>query len=185
MLKTSYISSSGTSPSSAISSNTGGTVERIGDLVADRRREAGEVVEAVAGDVGEAADVDLRAEQLEDRGDVDLGRREQELAERRPSRSSSSGTLVERPAGERVAVRVQARRRQPDQRVAGLDPAAVDDRVERDQPDRAAAELPAGDDLADLGDLAAGDLDPGALGARRAGRRRSGRRPRGRPRGRG
>ena len=34
-----------------------------------------------------------------------------------------------------------------------------------DQPDRRAAELDPGDDLADLGDLAARDLDPGALGA--------------------
>ena len=35
--------------------------------------------------------------------------------------------------------------------------------------DRAAAQLPAGDDVADLGDLAARDLDPGELGAAAAG----------------
>jgi hypothetical protein len=39
--------------------------------------------------VGEAADVDVRAQQLDDRLDVDLGRLEQDVRERRPRRSSS------------------------------------------------------------------------------------------------
>ena len=151
------------SPSSAISANTGGDLERVRDLVADRRREPGEVVEAVARDVGEAADVDRGAQQVEHRGDVDLGRLEQDLAERPAEPVVVRAQLGERAPRERVAVRVQARRGQADQRVAGLDAPAVDDRVELDQADGAAAELDPRDDVADLGDLAAGDLDPGEL----------------------
>ncbi len=47
----------------------------------------------------------------------------------------------------------------------GSDRGAADDPLERDQPDRAAGQLEAVDDVADLGDLAAGNLDPGQLGA--------------------
>ena len=52
-----------------------------------------------------------------------------------------------------------------DDRVAGRDQLAGDDRVERDEADCAARQLEAVDDVADLGDLATGDLDPGELGA--------------------
>ena len=52
-----------------------------------------------------------------------------------------------------------------DQGVAGLDPLASDDRVEIDEPDRGTTQLPALDDVADLGDLASRDLDPRLLGA--------------------
>ena len=107
-----------------------------------------------------------RPEQLEDRRDVDLGRLEQDLAERPPEPVVVERHVAQRPARERVAVRVQARRGQPDHRVARLDGGAVDDRVERDQPDGRAGQLDPGDDVADLGDLAARDLDPGPLGAR-------------------
>jgi hypothetical protein len=55
--------------------------------------------------------------------------------------------------------------REPDQRVAGLDPLTADDRVQRHQSDCRAAQIPAGDDVAHLGDLAAGDLDPRQLGS--------------------
>jgi hypothetical protein len=59
---------------------------------------------------------------------------------------------------------VQAGGGEADQRVARLDPLAGDDRVERDEADRRAAELPAFDDVADLCDLAARDLDARLLG---------------------
>ena len=42
-----------------------GDRERVVDLVADLGREAEQVAEATRGDVGEAADVDLGAQQLE------------------------------------------------------------------------------------------------------------------------
>ena len=80
------------------------------------------------------------AEQLEDRPDVDLGRLEQDLAERAAEAVVVEVDLGEQDlASERVAVGVQAGRGQADDRVARLDPAAVDDRVEGDEPDRAAA----------------------------------------------
>ena len=82
MLKTSCISSSETPPRSWISSKIGGTGSGVVDLVADLGGEAQQVAEAAGGDVGEAADLDLGAQQLDDRLDVDLGRLEQDVAER-------------------------------------------------------------------------------------------------------
>ncbi len=114
--------------------------------------------------MGETADVDIGGEQLEDRADVDLGRLEQDIAERAAEPLVVERDPLERLAGERVAVRVQTGARQPDHRVAGRDRISGDDRVEGDDPDRAAGQLEAGDDVADLGDLAARDLDPGDLG---------------------
>ena len=104
-------------------------------------------------------------EQLEDRAHVDLGRLEQDLAER-----PAEALVVERDVGEglareRVAVGVQARGGEADDDIPGRDRCAGDDPVERHQADRAAGELDPVDDVADLGDLAAGDLDPGELGA--------------------
>jgi len=52
------------------------------DLVGDVGGEAVEVLQAAGGDVGEAAHIDLGAQQLEHRLDVDLGRLEQDVAER-------------------------------------------------------------------------------------------------------
>ena len=102
-------------------------------------------------------------EQLEDRPDVDLGGLEQDVAERPAEAVVVERHVGQRRAGERVAVRVKAGRGEPDHGVAGLDAGAGDDRVESDEPDARAAQLLAGDDVADLGDLAAGDLDPGEL----------------------
>ena len=64
-------------------------------------------------------------EQLEHGADVDLGRLEQDLAERPAEPLVVERHLAQRPAGERVAVRVQPARWQADQRVAGLDPPPV------------------------------------------------------------
>ena len=125
-----------------ISPKTGGTGERVVDLVADVAREPQEVVEAVAGDVREAADLGLGREQLEHGADVDLGRLEQHVAERAAEPLVFERDVGEDPAGERVAVRVEAGGGKADQGVARLDPLAGDDRVERDQADRARRRAP-------------------------------------------
>ena len=65
MLKTSCISSSENSPRSWIRSKTGGTGSGCVDLVADLGREPQQVAEAAGGEVGEAAHVDLGAQQLD------------------------------------------------------------------------------------------------------------------------
>ena len=99
------------------------------DLGAEAVRElAGEVArDAAAGDVRHAADVD-GPRQLGDRAGVDRGRLEQRVGD---GRAAELGRRVVEPgarpleqtADEREAVRVRAARRQPEDRVAGLDPA--------------------------------------------------------------
>ncbi len=168
MLKTSCISSSATPPRSWISSKIGGDGQRVVDLVADLGGEAEQVAEAARGDVGEAADLDLGAQQLEHRLDVDLGRLQQDVAER--AAEPAVGVLVERQpverrAGQRVAVGVDAGGGQADHRVAGPHRGAVDDRVERDGAEAGAGDVEAAHHVAELRQLAAGDLDPGQLGA--------------------
>ena len=110
------------------------------------------------------------AQQLEDRLDVDLGRLEQGLAER-PAEPALGvlveGEALERRAGERVAVGVQAGGGQADDRVAGPHRRSVDDLVEGDGAEAGAGDVDAADHLAELGQLAAGDLDPGQLRAAR------------------
>ena len=65
MLKTSCISSSATPPRSCDQPEDRRHGQRVVDLVADVGAEPQQVAEAAGGDVGEAADVDLGAQQLE------------------------------------------------------------------------------------------------------------------------
>ena len=107
MLKTSCISSSETSAELLDQAEHRRHGERVVDLIPDLGLEAQQVVEAVAGDVGKPADVDRRAKQLEDRPHVDLGRLEQDVAERAAEALVVQRDVVQRPASQRVAVRVQ------------------------------------------------------------------------------
>ena len=70
----------------------GRDVERVRELVADVAGEAQEVVQAVAGDVGEAADVGVGGEQLEHRAHVDRVGSSTMSPSGRPRRSSSHDT---------------------------------------------------------------------------------------------
>src|SRR6476620_735251 len=144
-----------------------GDGERVVDLVADLGGEPQQVLGAAGGDVGEAADLDLGAQQLDDRLDVDLGRLEQHLAEWAAEAVVVERDLGQRRARQRVAVGVQAGGGEADDDVAGLDRGAVDDRVEGDGPEAGAGDVDAAHQLAELGELAAGDLDPRQLGAPR------------------
>ena len=177
MLKTSHISASGTAPRRATSPKTGGTGSGASIAKPTARPEAQQVAHAAAGDVREAAHGDVRAQQLEHRAHVDHGRLEQRVGDARAAELGRAvverqAALVEqRAARERVAVGVQAARREADERVAGRDGVAGHDRVERDGADRGAAEVEAvrrrvaADELGQHGELAAGDLDARRLRA--------------------
>ena len=119
MLKTSCISASEIPPSSWIRPKTGGDLERVRELVADVAGEAQEVVQAVAGDVGEAADVGVGGEQLQHRAHVDRRRLEHDVAERPAEAVVVPRHVGKNLAGERVAVRVKAGGGEADQGVAG------------------------------------------------------------------
>jgi len=71
-------------------------LQGLGDLKASVKTQAQEVAEAARGDVGEAAHVDMGAQQLDDRPDVDLSGLEQDLPER-----ATEGGVVQRDAVER------------------------------------------------------------------------------------
>src|SRR5207302_7170098 len=136
--------------------------------VADRRFQARQVKETVAGDVREPAHVDLGGEQLEDRAYVDHRRLEQ-LVRNGPAAElwRSLAQVGKHAAGKRQPVRVDAAGRDADDRVAGLDAGAGDHAVELDEPDARRAEVEAVgrrvalDQLGQLRELAAGNLDPG------------------------
>ena len=107
--------------------------QRVLDREADGLVEAQQVQQAAAGDVGEAVDRDVRADQLERGAHVDHRRLEQRVGERAALERAVEREALDRAAGERVGVRVQAAAGQADQRVAGRDLLAGDDLVERDR----------------------------------------------------
>src|SRR6185295_18063776 len=103
-------------------------------------------------------------------GNVDVRRLEQLLADGRAElvellSHRIGGVAEERRAGKRETVAVDAVAAHPDDDVAFLDGAAVDDLVERYAPDRHADEIEALDDVLQLRGLAAGNRNPRHLGA--------------------
>jgi hypothetical protein len=108
--------------------------QRVLDAVVDVVAQPVEVLQAAAGDVGEAVDVDgVAAQELEHRLDVDDRRLEQDVGDRPAlelGRGGVQAERLERGARERVAVGVQARGGDADQRVAGRDGVPGHDRVE-------------------------------------------------------
>ena len=162
-------------------------VAELGDQPEDRRDrqrrvdavadvgvlQAEQVVEPAGGQVGEAVDVGLRADEVHHGLDVDLGRLQQDVAE-----GAAEPVVVERDvgqclAGERVAVGVEPGGGEADQRVAGLHLGAGDHRVEVDDPDAGAREVQSADQVPELRELAADDLDARRARRRGRGRRRS------------
>ena len=132
------------------------------------------------------------AQQLEHRAHVDHGRLEQRVGDR--GAAERRRAVVEREAAsssaprQRVAVGVQAARRQADERVARRRSLAGDDRVERDGAEAGGAEVEAvrrrvaADQLRQHRELAAGDLDAGLPRRRPSGPARSRAAPPGRSR---
>ena len=162
-------------PSSHSHAQIAGHRERRVDLEADGGVQAPEVEQAVAGDVREPVDRGAAAQQREHRRDVDRGRREQRLADARAAergRALVETTVGEAP-GERVAVRVQAARRQADQHVPGRAALAGDEASSATVPIAVPeSSSPPGEGwprimLGEHRELAAGDLDSGELGAAR------------------
>ena len=138
--------------------------------------QAQQVEHPVAGDVRQAAHRDLGAQQLEHRPHVDHGRLEQRVGQAGTAQQVGPRIEVQagggdHPAGERVAVGVQPRGRQADQRVARAAVGAGHDCVQGHDPHAGAAQIKPGrggmapDQLGDHRQLAARDLDPGVLGA--------------------
>ena len=152
--------------------------QRRVDLEADLGLQAQEVQQPVAGDVREAVDRHVGAQQLEHRAHVDHGRLEQGVgdggaAERLgPVVERQAAVLEQRAPREREPVGVQAGGGEADERVAGRQAAPVTIASSATVPKHAAVEVEAlrrgmaADQLGQLGELAAGDLDPGLLGAR-------------------
>jgi hypothetical protein len=133
MLKTRAISSSATSPRRCTRPKTGGTGQRVGHGVREVVAQPLEVVDAAAGDVREPMDRDVGAQQLEHGAHVDDRGLEQDVGDAAAAELRRAVVVRERrqrAARERVAVGVQAARRQADERVAGRDVLAGDDRVE-------------------------------------------------------
>ena len=114
---------------------------------------------------------------VERRPDVDHGRLEQRVGDARAAQlgravvEAESAVLEQRAARERVAVGVQARRGDADERVARRHVGAGQDRVEGDRADGRPAQVEAvrgrvaADELGQDGELAARDLDPRRLGS--------------------
>ena len=158
-----------------MSSHDGGHGERVLDGVADAvAAQPQEVQQAAAGDVGQPVDVEAGAQERERRADVDHGRLEQRVGDARAAQlgravvEAESAVLEQRAARERVAVGVQARRGDADERVARRHVGAGQDRVEGDRADGRPAQVEAvrgrvaADELGQDGELAAGISIPAA-----------------------
>ena len=103
MLNTSHISAAETSPQLGDQLEHRRHGQRLGDLEADAVAEPQQVEQAAAGDVGQPADLDVGAQQLQDRAHVDHGRLEQRRR-RRVAPPSSPGARPA-PARRRRAAR--------------------------------------------------------------------------------
>ena len=174
MLKTPHISASGIAPCSRSRPNTGGTGSGASIAKPTRSDSRSRFASPPPVMCASPCTGQARAQQVEHRANVDHRRLEQRVRDRRAAQVI--GPVVEpqrlqHAARQRVAVGVQAARRQADQRVARRAVRARHDAIQRDGPEAGGGEVEAArrrmaaDQLGQHGDLAARDLDAGLLGA--------------------
>jgi hypothetical protein len=147
------------------------------DLKADVGAQPQEILQPIAGDVGEAVHRNVGSQQLEHRADVDHRGLEQDVGDAGsaqlvgPVVEGQAAVLEQGAARQRQPVRVHARRGQADHGVAGRAGRTGDDGVERDGPERRRTEVEStragvpAYQLRELGELSPRDLHAGLLGA--------------------